>query len=208
MVFGVLGPLQARAAVGDFAVADGEAAAVAELARRHERPLAVVFVAWYEALRAAELEGRAAGTVAYARAVGLLEGCGMPGLAAGLPALTRLSWPVREGRLPRPGDFAGLDWGPYAPWVRPLLLAGAGRAEEARDALDVAPRPPRDLLAEAMWCVLGRAALAVGDRRVMERAEAELSPARGELVGAGSGLISFGPVSGHLDALAAGLGRG
>ncbi|MDQ0791870.1 hypothetical protein QFZ58_000358 [Streptomyces sp. B1I3] len=27
---------------------------------------------------------------------------------------------------------------------------------------------------EATWCALGRAALAVGDRRVTERAEAEL----------------------------------
>ncbi|WP_396446457.1 hypothetical protein [Actinomadura sp.] len=50
-----------------------------------------------------------------------------------------------------------------------------------------------------------RAALAVDDRETMRRARDALAPAAGELAGAGSGLLTLGPVSGHLDELAAAL---
>ncbi|NYI08290.1 BTAD domain-containing putative transcriptional regulator [Allostreptomyces psammosilenae] len=216
-VLGRLVRLQALCALGDFPAADPEAEAVAHLAERRGRPLAGVFVTWYEALRATVASddgggvgggtgggagGGAGGTDGYARAVAVLEGCGMPGLVAGLPALVRLAPVVREGRLPAPGELGALDWGPYAPWARPFLLAGEERWQEARAALRAVPRPPHDLLQEAMWCLLGRAAVAVGDRRMVERAVAALRPAAGELAGAGSGLLTFGPVAGHLDAFA------
>ncbi len=47
--------------------------------------------------------------------------------------------------------------------------------------------------------------IAVGDRETMERAHAALAPAAAELAGAGSGLLTLGPVSRHLDDLAAAL---
>jgi hypothetical protein len=44
--------------------------------------------------------------------------------------------------------------------------------------------------------------MAVGDREAMRRARARLTPAAGELAGAGSGLLTLGPVSEHLAATA------
>lgn len=41
----------------------------------------------------------------------------------------------------------------------------------------------------------------------MERARTELTPAAAELAGAGSGLVTLGPVARHLDDLATALGH-
>jgi hypothetical protein len=65
------------------------------------------------------------------------------------------------------------------------------------------PEPPRDLLYEAMWCLIARAAIALEDRDTMKQAHQELAPAAGELAGAGSGLLTFGRVSDYLAALEA-----
>jgi hypothetical protein len=100
-----------------------------------------------------------------------------------------------------------IDWGPYEPWARPLVLLGEGRARQAAAALREVPDPPHDLLQEALWCLAGRAALLVGDGETAERAHTELLPAAGEWVGAGSGVLSLGPVAAHLTDLAAALGR-
>ncbi|MGA5760453.1 BTAD domain-containing putative transcriptional regulator [Nonomuraea bangladeshensis] len=210
-VLGHLVQLQARCALGDFLAADEHAAAAGRLAERHERPLVGVFTGWYRALRldvtgalpgtaprsgpdgdAAEVEG------AYREAAGLLVGAGMPGLERGLAALALLCARVRRG-LPPPGGDA--DYGPYEPWVRPLILAAAGRADMAAAALEAVPDPPRDLLLEAMWCLVARAAVATGHREAAWRARDALAPAAGELAGAGSGLLTLGPVSDHLAAL-------
>lgn len=67
------------------------------------------------------------------------------------------------------------------------------------------PDPPCDLLFEALWCLVVRAAIDVGDRETMERAYIELSPAAAELAGAGSGLVTLGPVPEDLGELAAAL---
>nr|BFF18618.1 hypothetical protein GCM10025730_21390 [Promicromonospora thailandica] len=53
-----------------------------------------------------------------------------------------------------------------------------------------------------LWILAGRAAVAVGDRRVARRAAEALAPAAGEIA-AGSGVLTAGPVRAHLDALAA-----
>ncbi|MEV4110187.1 BTAD domain-containing putative transcriptional regulator [Nonomuraea sp. NPDC049695] len=99
------------------------------------------------------------------------------------------------------------DFGPYEPWARPVLLLAQGRRDEAAAKLRRLPDPPRDLLLEAMWCLVARAAVTVGDREAMERAHAALAPAAEELAGAGSGLLTLGPVSRYLDDLAAALRR-
>ncbi|MDO8189622.1 SARP family transcriptional regulator, partial [Conexibacter sp. CPCC 205706] len=52
-VLGHLIRLQARSALANFAAADAHAAAIDQLAARHERPLAGVFTSWYRALRLA-----------------------------------------------------------------------------------------------------------------------------------------------------------
>lgn len=109
--------------------------------------------------------------------------CGMPGLTRGAAVLVALG-PVMQGdALPGPGDFAHLDPGPYRPWLDPLLLAASGATEAARQALTNVPRPPHDHLQEALWCVLARAAAAVGHLPVLRRAREELAPAEAEHAG-------------------------
>lgn len=192
-VLGHLVRLQARSAAGDFTGADEHAAAADRLAERHELPLVSVFTRWYRALRLAVFEQPGA-EAAYREAAVLLDGSGMPGLERGLLPLALLSLN---------GSPAGEDWGPYEPWVRPLALLAEGRRAEATEALEETADPPGDLLLEAMWCLTARAAIALGNRPVMQRAAAALGPAATELAGAGSGLIAFGPVSRQLDELAA-----
>ncbi|MFH8694030.1 BTAD domain-containing putative transcriptional regulator [Streptomyces chartreusis] len=191
--------LQARSALGDFTTADHHAVAADALAIRHERPLVGVFTRWYAALRL-DTTGRAPATeveAAYRDAAALLGGAGMPGLAHGLLPLALLCLRLRRTL---PLDFDDhTDWGPYAPWVRPLLLLDRGRRSEAADALHATPEPPRDLLQEALWCLTAQAAVALGDRRTMARAHAALAPAANELAGAGSGLLTLGPVAGYLE---------
>ncbi|WP_413807811.1 BTAD domain-containing putative transcriptional regulator [Streptomyces sp. OE57] len=212
-VLGHLIRLQARSALGDFATADRHAAAAERLGERHERPLVGVFTAWYRALRLAATgranEGDAEAVVeaaveaAYRDAAARLDGAGMPGLERGLLPLALLCLRVERGR-PAPTD-ADLDWGPYAPWARPLVLLAQDRRGEAAAALRNVPVPPRDLLLETLWCLTGRAAIAVGDRETIARAHAALTPAAAELAGAGSGLLTLGPVSRHLTDLAEAL---
>ncbi|MFE4644112.1 BTAD domain-containing putative transcriptional regulator [Streptomyces sp. NPDC056730] len=201
-VLGHLIRLQARGALADFSGADGHAAAADRLAERHELPLVGVFTQWYRALRLAET-GRAPVAeveTAYRHAAARLDGAGMPGLERGLLPLALLCLRVRHG-LPAPAG-EHLDWGPYEPWVRPLVLLARDRRDAAGTALRESPDPPPDLLFEALWCLTARAAVALGDRETMRRAHGALAPAAAELAGAGSGLLSLGPVARYLDELA------
>ncbi|WP_435056705.1 BTAD domain-containing putative transcriptional regulator [Streptomyces koyangensis] len=205
---GLLGPevlgrlirVQALAGLGDLPGADHQATIADHLADRYERPLARVFTTWYRALRTtlATPAATEATEAAYAEAIALLPTCGMPGFATGLPALTRLAPVVRAGALPAPEAFGEADWGPYAPWARPLLLLGDNRPDEAREALRTAPRPPHDLMAEPMWCLLARAAALADDPVLAARAAVVLGPAEGQQAGAASGLLTFGPVAAYL----------
>lgn len=206
-ILGRLVRMQARAGLGDVAGADEHAAAADALAQRHERPLVDVFTRWYRALRLAATGGAEVfdeAEAAYRSAAASLEGAGMPGVERGLLPLALLCLRVWHDR---PASFPDdTDWGPYAPWARPLVLLARGDAETARSALAAVPEPPRDLLLEALWCLTGRAALLLGDRAVTARARAALAPAAGELAGAGSGMLTAGPVALHLAALDAAPG--
>ncbi|WP_329298023.1 winged helix-turn-helix domain-containing protein [Streptomyces sp. NBC_00659] len=207
-VLGRIVRLQALAGLGDLAEADTEAEEIDRLAHRNERPLAKVFTSWYRALRTCEAEGWTAARPRYTQVLAQTADCGMPGLTRGAGALVALVPVMRAGALPDPDDFARLDAGPYQPWLTPLLLAASGAEEEARQALTVVPRPPHDLLQEALWCLLARAAAAVGHGPVLRRARDELSTAVGEWAGAGSGLVSFGPVEHHVREAERALGDG
>ncbi|MDX3230253.1 BTAD domain-containing putative transcriptional regulator [Streptomyces sp. ME19-01-6] len=211
-VLGHLIRLQARGALADFAGADRHASAADRLAEHHELPLVGVFTQWYAALRLAatapaEAPGAAeAAEAVYRDAAARLDGAGMPGLERGLLPLALLCLRTRHAR---PAQAAQADehggWGPYEPWARPLVLLARGRRDEAAAALRETPDPPRDLLFEALWCLTARAAVAVGDRETVERAHRELTPAAAELAGAGSGLLTLGPVSTYLGELATAL---
>ncbi len=200
-VLGHLIRLQARSALADFAGADAHATAADHLAARHELPLVGVFTQWYRALRL-DATGQAPPQeveAAYRSAAARLDGAGMPGLEHGLLPLALLCLRLRHTSPTSADDSA--DFGPYEPWTRPLVLLRLGRRREAAAKLRDVPDPPRDLLLEAMWCLVARAAAAVGDRETMARARTALTPAAAELAGAGSGLLTLGPVSEHLDLL-------
>ena len=203
-LLGHLVRLQASCALGDLVAADGHAAAADALAQSYESPLVGVFTGWYRALRLA-LTGRPPAEVAaaYRHADRLLEGAGMPGVRRGLLPLAVLGLRVLHGR-PAPAD-PRTDWGPYAPWARPLVLLAEDRRDDAAAALRSLPDPPHDHLLEALWCLAAHAAVELGDSETMERAHAALLPAADEIAGAGSGLLTLGPVSRYLDAMAAGL---
>jgi len=93
-----------------------------------------------------------------------------------------------------------------------VLLDGAGMPGLAEGLLPLAlqslgllpaapPAEPRgDLLLEAHWCLIAKAAIEQGDQAAIQRALDALTPAADELA-AGSGLVSFGPVSRYLEEL-------
>ncbi|OQR64590.1 SARP family transcriptional regulator [Streptomyces maremycinicus] len=207
-VLGRLIRLQALAGRGDFATADAQAEEIDRLAHRNERPLATVFTAWYRALRTCETDGWQAARPLYTRVLAQTADCGMPGLTRGAAVLVALVPALRGDALPDPDDFDHLDAGPYLPWLAPLLLAASGSTDRAHQALTTVPRPPHDLLQEALWCLLARAAASVGHLPVLRRARTELAAAEAEFAGAGSGLVSFGPVARHLSAADAVLATG
>ncbi|WP_122615334.1 BTAD domain-containing putative transcriptional regulator, partial [Streptomyces sp. Tu 4128] len=199
-VLGHLIRLQARSALADLTAADEQAAAVDRLAARHDRPLVAVFTDWYRALRLAAT-GSPYGTAAaaYRAAATRLDGAGMPGLERGLLPLALLGLRLAHGRAAEVDP--GADWGPYRPWAEPFALLADGRTAEARTALAALPEPPPDLLYEALCCAEAALALRLGDRAALERTHARLLPASGELAGAGSGLLTFGPVDDWLAAI-------
>ncbi|WP_431727198.1 BTAD domain-containing putative transcriptional regulator [Verrucosispora sp. TAA-831] len=205
-ILGHLVRLQARSALADFASGDQHAAAADRLAERYDRPLVSVFTQWYRALRLAATEpSPQAAEAAYRNAAAQLDNAGMPGLQQGLLPLALLCLGVAHGEPVRFDDET--DWGPHTPWVRPLVLLGQDRPADAAAALRQVPVPPRDLLIEARWSLTAHAAIILDDSAVMRRARIALSPAADELAGAGSGMLTVGPVSRHLENLDAALGR-
>ncbi|MFR0354458.1 AfsR/SARP family transcriptional regulator [Streptomyces sediminimaris] len=211
-VLGRLIRLQARGALGDFAAADGHAAAADRLAERHERPLVGVFTRWYGALRLAAAGRTPEAEDAYEAAAVRLRGCGMPGLEHGLVPLTRLCLRLADGRACARQAAAHVDpdddWGPYRPWIEPFVPLREGDPKEAAELLRAAPEPPADLLYEALCCLQAALALELDDRPVLARLHTRLAPAAGELAGAGSGLLTLGPVGHWLTAIGERLGHG
>lgn len=196
-VLGHLIAMQADAALADLAAADAHARAADDLAARYELPLVGVFTAWYAGLRLAVEGRRGEAETAYRAAQAKLAAGGMPGMEPGLLPLALLS--LRE---PTTVEWSTWDWGPYEPWTRPLALLAEGRAGAAAEALRSQPESPHDLLREARLCLTARAATALGDRVTARRVYDDLLPAADELAGAGSGVLTFGPVAGVLRALA------
>nr|WP_234048767.1 BTAD domain-containing putative transcriptional regulator [Streptomyces liliifuscus] len=203
-VLGHLIRLQARAALADLAAADTHAAAADRLAERHELPLVGVFTEWYGALRLSATGQPARAETAYRTAAARLDGAGMPGLERGLLPLALLCLRLTHGLppdpdpAPDPAPDPRADWGPHRPWAEPFTLIAEGRHTEARTALRALPEPPHDLLYEAYCALEAEAALRLDDRSVLERARTRLRPAAAELAGAGSGLLTLGPVERYL----------
>jgi hypothetical protein len=199
-ILGRLIRLQAFSGLGDFTGADAQSAVLDKLGEDRERPLVTVFTRWYRAMRTAATTPDTAGAEeGYRQAATLLEHCGMPGVARGLLPLALLC--LRVWRR-EPADFSGgADWGPYHPWARPWLLLASHRTAEAAHALRCCPAPPPGLLAEALWSLTARAAVALGDRARAAEAQKALLPATAEIAGAASGMLTAGPVSDYLTEL-------
>ncbi|WP_150239901.1 AfsR/SARP family transcriptional regulator [Nocardiopsis quinghaiensis] len=196
-VLGHLVLLQAHSALADFSTADVHAAAADQLGARYEIPLVGVFTRWYGALRLTAAGRVDEAEAAYRAASTHLAGSGMPGMEEGILPLALLCLRVREGE-PASVDLQQ-HWGPYASWARALARPGA--CEEP------VPDAPPGLLQEVLTCLAARAATTAAHRGAMELAHRRLLPARGELAGAGSGLLTLGPVAQHLGDLARALGH-
>ncbi|MFE4967111.1 BTAD domain-containing putative transcriptional regulator [Streptomyces sp. NPDC056660] len=201
-VLGHLIRVQARAALADLTTADAHAEAADRLADRHELPLVGVFTDGYRALRLAATGHPERAEAAYREVDRLLDGPGMPGVRAGLLPLALLY--LRLAGRPygiRAALDPATDWGPYLPWIRPGIALAADDEKTAREALRALPEPPADLVQEALWCVVAAVALELGDRRALRRCQDRLRPAAGQLAGAGSGLLTAGPVDAWLTAI-------
>lgn len=200
--FAILGRLirmQSAAAHGDLGAGAEHARAAEHLATEHEAPLVPVLTGWFDAMataaRSVEPDGPSAAQAAAAyRAADLtLEHAGMPGLRAGLLPLALLSLRLLHDR-PAPTD-PQLDWGPYTPWAAPLVLLAQGRDDAARAALHTQPDPPHDHLQEALWCLTAHAAVQLREPAIAVHAAGVLQPAGTEHAGAGSGVLTLGPVA-------------
>lgn len=203
-ILGHLIRLQACAAFGDFDAADRHAATADRLGERYERPLTGVFTEWYRALRRAAGSGADA-ELAYRAAAHRLDGAGMPGVQRGLLPLALLCLRLSSGSSAR--DAAEhvdpeQDWGPYRPWIMPFVALRENRDPDARAALRALPEAPADLVYEARICLEAAVALAIGDRKTLRQSHTRLLPAAAELAGAGSGMITLGPVRDWLDRIA------
>ncbi len=199
-ILGHLVRLQARCALADFAAADAHAAAADRLAERTNArwsacsPSGTRLRDWPRPGAVTESRSRLPTSGGEARRRRNARRRTRP--AATGPLCLRVSHH-------QPPTFgADTDWGPYEPWARPLLLLASDRNDDAAEALRGTPYPPHDLLFEALWCLTAQAAIALGDRDTMRRAHDALVPAAGEIAGAGSGMLTVGPVSRHLDELA------
>ena len=183
-VLGHLIRLQAHCALGDLPAADADARAADDLAARYDLPLVGVFTRWYAGLRLAVAGRLDEAEAAYRRADASLADAGMPGMAAGLLGLALFA-------IGRPAG----DLGPYEPWVRPVTLLAAGRRAEAAAALAAQPPPPHDLLLEARLVLRARAARELDDTATLRTTLDALRPAAAEWAGAGSGVLTLGPVA-------------
>ncbi|MFJ6535118.1 BTAD domain-containing putative transcriptional regulator [Paenarthrobacter sp. NPDC091711] len=175
--------MQALCALDDIPAANAEADAVDELAARHERPLAAVFTGRFRSAFIDDSDPPLPDA--------------MPGFTHGLAALTRFTREMTQGSNISDGDF-----GPYEPWVRPLLMLRADRRQDATHALRTLPAPPNDLLLEVTWCVIAQTAVELGEAATIQRAFSALAPAGGERA-AGSGVVDLGNVKRFLELLEA-----
>ncbi|MFG3014127.1 BTAD domain-containing putative transcriptional regulator [Streptomyces cinerochromogenes] len=205
-ILGHLIKIQVCAARGDTGTAQRHVVAAERLATAHETPIVHVLTAAFRAMQLAERPNDPTEAAhAYRTVATDLAGAGMPGVEAGMFPLALLSLRMRH-RRPAPTDPA-LDWGPYRPWVQPLLDLAHGNLAAARQAAAALPTPPADHLYDALWAVSAHTAILLQDEPLAARAHDALSPLRDEIAGGTTAMITFGPVNAILSALDQHLGR-
>ncbi|MFL1377808.1 AfsR/SARP family transcriptional regulator [Nocardiopsis protaetiae] len=184
-IHGRISRMQALSALGLFARADADAARVDALADTFDRPLAGVFTGLYRRMRRSEPASKAAE---------ILARSGMAGLSRGTAGLIEVAALPDHGEATPPPDL-----GPYTPWARPWLAARTGDHVRARALLDTVPAPPHDLLQEALWLLVLKAARLSGHPAAERRATTALRPAATERA-AGGALLDLGPIAPWLPA--------
>jgi DNA-binding SARP family transcriptional activator len=193
-ILGHLIKIQVHAAQGDAERAERHVAAAEQLAATHESPVVPVLTAAYRTMQLAARSADPAAVAQAYRAVATdLAGAGMPGVATGFFPLALLSIRLRHGR-PAPTD-PDLDWGPYRPWVQPLIDLARDNPEAARHAAAVAPSPPANHLHDALWAVNAHTAIMLNDTALAAQAHEALTPLRGEIAGGTTAMLTFGPVA-------------
>jgi DNA-binding SARP family transcriptional activator len=199
-VLGHLIKIQVHAARGGTETAQRHAVAAERLATIHETPLVHILIAAFRTMQLAERSSDVAEVAHAYRAVATdLTGAGMPGVETGFLPLALLSLRVRHQR-PAPTDL-NLDWGPYRPWIQPLLDHARGNVAAARHAATTLPAPPADHLYDSLWAVNAHTAILLQDDSLATQARDALSPLRGEIAGGTTAMITFGPVNDILVAL-------
>ncbi|MBU3066378.1 AfsR/SARP family transcriptional regulator [Nocardia sp. NEAU-G5] len=192
-ILGHLIGLQVCATRGDTATAERHAVAAERLALAHESPAVHVLTAAFRVMCLAQRSNDPAEEAhAYYALAADLTGAGMPGLEAGMIPLALLSISIRH-KCSAPTD-PGLDWGPYRPWAQPLLDLARGDLPAARRAVAALPMPPADHLYDSLWAINAHTAIALEDDSLATHAYDALTPLRGEIAGATTAILTFGPV--------------
>ncbi|MFJ8532156.1 BTAD domain-containing putative transcriptional regulator [Streptomyces sp. NPDC093591] len=193
-ILGHLIKIQVCGARGDTETAQRHVVAAERLATIHETPLVHVLTAAFRTMQLSERSNDPAEVAhAYRTTATDLAGAGMPGVEAGIFPLALLSLRMRHQR-PAPTDPA-LDWGPYRPWVQPLLDLARGNLAAAREAAATLPTPPADHLYDSLWAVNAHTAILLQHTSLATQAHDALSPLRGEIAGGTTAMITFGPVN-------------
>lgn len=195
-ILGHLIRMQALSALGQFDAAELHAETVDRLAGRHERPLQQCSPPGF-ALCVLPLPAR------------------RPRTARSCTKLRRSIFPIPVCRVSRtayslsqfsPSAYGG-DCRRFSTRLRsgPLRTLGpatpahrTGADERSSEGRRGIAGPARRPTLRGTVCLTAAAATAVGDHRVKERARAALLPAAAEIAGAGSGMLTVGPVSHYL----------
>ncbi len=204
--------LQAHAARAAFREADEQAAAVRGLAAGLGMPALGLVPTLYGALRPAVAHRHDEAGRRYAAARDEIGGLGLWGAEHAVYGLALFCLRQQDGRL---AEHVDLSLREYETWGRgagcgathALTLAAAGHGARARALLPELLTMRRDFLYELRLAAAGLAAVQLGEDDLAEAAYEELLPAADELAGAGSGMVTLGPVAQYLGEIAEHLGR-
>ncbi|GGT85341.1 BTAD domain-containing putative transcriptional regulator [Streptomyces violascens] len=201
---------QAHAALADPETADEHADAVERLADRYDLPLPGTLLGWYRAMRLSIAGRFTDADTAYRRTTERLGESWMWGIERDLLHFALFCLYIQNGTLL---DLAGeadeqyQRWGSNYARGKALMLLAEGDAAEARAVTSAARELPRDYLLEARLGLAAILAVSLDDRDMAASVYEELLPAADCLAGAGSGVVTLGPVAHYLGELARCLGR-
>ncbi|WP_438295846.1 BTAD domain-containing putative transcriptional regulator [Streptomyces sp. HUAS TT7] len=201
---------QAHAALAEPETADEHADAVERLADRYDLPLPGTLLGWYRAMRVSIAGRFADADTAYRRTTEQLGESWMWGIERDLLHFALFCLYIQNGTLLDLADEADEQyrrWGSNYARGKALMLLAEGHPAQARAVTSAARELPRDYLLEARLGLAAILAVSLDDREMATSVYEELLPAADCLAGAGSGVVTLGPVSHYLGELAHCLGR-